>query len=76
MGEQSLPSGENLRRPPGFVERNRGLPQPRCHHRPALGEAGGDAGPPAPARQDGLGLRFPGGVGRVDAGPESSTSAG
>ena len=31
--------------------------KPRRDHRPALGEARGDAGPPAPPRPDGLGLR-------------------
>ena len=67
---------ETARRPAGFVEGNRGIPQPRRDHGPALGEAGGDARSPAPARQDGLGLRFSGGIGRVGAQPESSSSAG
>src|SRR6266852_5241202 len=40
------------RRPAGFVEGNRYIPQPRRDHGPALGEAGGDARSPAPARQD------------------------
>jgi len=67
---------EGMRRPPGFVERNRGIPQTRRDDSPTLGEAGGDAGTPPPARQDGFGLRLPGGVGRVGPRSESSSSAG
>jgi hypothetical protein len=37
---------------------------PRRHDRPALGEAGGDARSPSPARQGGLGLCVPGGWSR------------
>src|SRR6266851_9674393 len=40
---------ETARRPPGFVEGNRGLPQARRDHGPALGEAGGNARSPPPA---------------------------
>src|SRR6185295_2528339 len=67
---------ETARRPPGFVEGNRGIPGPRRDDRPALGEAGGDARSPAPARQDGLGLRVSGGAGRMGAQSESPTGAG
>ena len=45
------------RRPAGFVERDCGIPEPRCDHGPALGKAGGDAGPPPRTRQAGLRLR-------------------
>src|SRR5437763_1004118 len=67
---------ETARRPAGFVEGNRGIPQPRRDDRPALGEAGGDARSPAPAGQDRFGLRVSGGVGHVGARSESSSSTG
>ena len=68
--------GETGRRPPGFVEGNRGIPQPRRDYRSAVGKARGDAGSPAPARQCGLGLCLPGRVGPVGPQSESSGSAG
>ena len=57
------------------MEGDRVVPEARCDDRPAVGEAGGDARPSTSARQDGLGLRFAGGVGRVDARPEPSRAA-
>ena len=74
MGNPSTasPIRETARRPAGFVEGNRDLPQPRCDDGPALGEAGGDARSPAPARPDRLGLCVPGRIGRLGAQPEPS----
>src|SRR5271170_3457560 len=48
---------EPVGRPARLVEGDRGIPQPGCDNGPALGETGGDAGPPTPARQDRLGVR-------------------
>ena len=48
---------ETARRPAGFVEGNRGVPPSRRENGPTLGEAGGDARSPPPARQARLGLR-------------------
>ena len=68
--------GDTNSRSAGFVEGNCRLFQPRRDDGAALGEAGRDARSPAPPRQDGLGLRFSDGVGRLGARPESPGSAG
>src|SRR5690349_21563135 len=45
------------RKSAGFVEGNRGIPQPRCDHGPALGETRGDARSPPRARPQRIGVR-------------------
>src|SRR4029077_732501 len=67
---------ETARRPPGFVEGNRVLPQPRRDHGPALGEAGGDTRSPPSARPDGLGLRRQFRTRCVGANPQTAFGAG
>src|SRR6267154_1041282 len=39
------------KRPVGFMERNRGLPESKCAHSATLGKAGGFAHPPPRARE-------------------------
>src|SRR5947207_5532028 len=53
------PLGTRIRRPPRLMEGDRRPFAPRREDGAALGETRRDAGPPAPSRQDGVGLCFP-----------------